>query len=314
MNIIKAPIFLVGAERSGTTMLRLMLSHHPQIAWCNEFEYAVDQVSNRGQFPLLKDYYEWLETHRIFQATGFHLDPDLSYPELVNSFLAQKLTNEQKQIVGATVHRHFDRLLHIWPDARFIHIIRDGRDVARSCVMMGWAGNAWMGVERWIEVERLWENFSEKLENHRYIEINYENLIGATSQTLEQLCDFIDVSYTTSMLDYPKSTTYKRPDPNFGLQWKNKMSERDIQLVEYKIASMLQNRGYELSSLPRIQVNDWDVKQLLWQDWWKRVLFRVNRYGFPLLLADFLARRLILKSQAESLKLKINNIDARYIV
>ncbi|MGL5077751.1 MAG: sulfotransferase, partial [Waterburya sp.] len=39
--LIKQPIFLVGAERSGTTLLRLMLDNHPQLAWCYEFEYAV---------------------------------------------------------------------------------------------------------------------------------------------------------------------------------------------------------------------------------------------------------------------------------
>lgn len=41
-SFVEKPIFLVGAERSGTTVLRLMLDHHPQIAWCNEFEYVVD--------------------------------------------------------------------------------------------------------------------------------------------------------------------------------------------------------------------------------------------------------------------------------
>ena len=65
------PFFLVGAERSGTTLLRLMLSHHPQIAWCQEFEYVVDKISPTGEFPLLTEYNELLESHRIFQDSGF---------------------------------------------------------------------------------------------------------------------------------------------------------------------------------------------------------------------------------------------------
>jgi len=84
-SFIDKPIFLVGAERSGTTVLRLMLDHHPQIAWCYEFEYVVDQISNNGDFPQLEAYYEWLETHRIFQGTGFEVDRSLSYPQLANS-------------------------------------------------------------------------------------------------------------------------------------------------------------------------------------------------------------------------------------
>jgi hypothetical protein len=55
------------------------------------------------------------------------------------------------------VHRHYDRLLRLWPEARFIHLVRDPRDVASSCIGMGWAGNVWTGVTRWIEAERLWD-------------------------------------------------------------------------------------------------------------------------------------------------------------
>ncbi|MEQ9237509.1 sulfotransferase family protein [Coleofasciculus sp. E2-BRE-01] len=125
---VDKPIFLVGAERSGTTVLRLMLDHHPQIAWCYEFEYVVDQISDNGDFPQLEAYYEWLETHRIFQSTGFEIDRSLSYPQLANSFLCQRcqrLDRTGKPLVGATVHRHFDRLLQIWPNARFIHVPYD---------------------------------------------------------------------------------------------------------------------------------------------------------------------------------------------
>jgi hypothetical protein len=308
--MIKAPTFLVGAERSGTTLLRLMLSHHPQIAWCNEFEYAVDQLSNYGKFPQLNNYYEWLETHRIFQATNFHIDQTLEYPELVNSFLYQRLTNENKSLVGATVHRHFDRLLHIWPDAKFIHIIRDGRDVARSCVTMGWAGNSWMGVERWIATERLWESLSQKIERNQYIEITYEDLILSPKETLERISQFIGVSYDPVMLSYAEKTTYEKPDPNLVFQWQKKMTAREVQLVESKIAIMLKERCYQISSFPPIQVSYLEQKLLLWQNRWNRLLFRIDRYGLDLVVKDFIARHSGLKSWEKSLTLKMNIIEA----
>jgi len=58
-----------------------------------------------------------LETNRIFQATGFAIDRSLNYPELVNSFLEQQRDRQNKQIIGATVHRHYERWVKIWPTA-----------------------------------------------------------------------------------------------------------------------------------------------------------------------------------------------------
>lgn len=69
MSFISQPIFSIGAERSGTTLLRLMLDSHSQLSWCYEFEYAVDLISDEGSSSL-KDRYKWLATHRIFQATN----------------------------------------------------------------------------------------------------------------------------------------------------------------------------------------------------------------------------------------------------
>jgi len=65
----------------------------------------------------------------------------------VNSFLVQKRELESKQFVGATVHRKFDKLLMIWPDAKFIHVVRDPRDVARSVVKMGRVGHVYYGAD-----------------------------------------------------------------------------------------------------------------------------------------------------------------------
>ena len=313
MPLIIKPIFLVGAERSGTTVLRLMLDHHSQLAWCNEFEYVVDRIPSEKGWPQLDEYYEWLETHRIFQATRFEIDRSLNYQQLVNSFLYQKRDRARKPLVGATVHRHFNRLLRIWPDARFIHIVRDGRDVARSCIGMGWAGNVWTGVERWIEAEGLWAKLSQSLPTERQIEVTYETLISEPVDTLKRLCDFIGIPYDQKMMTYAQTTTYNIPDPKFIGQWRGKLSDRELQLVESRIADMLLERGYELSGLPLIKVTPAMEQKLRLHDWWTRLQFRIKRNGLALFLADYLSRHLSIKPWQKSVRLKLNAIEKAHL-
>ncbi|RKZ40980.1 MAG: sulfotransferase, partial [Gammaproteobacteria bacterium] len=199
MTMLKNPIFLVGAERSGTTLLRLMLDYHPQIAFQQEFEFTVSQITDPTDWPNLPGYYEYLSYNRIFLHSHFSIDKHLSYPELINSFLLQKIERDKKQVVGATVHHHFDRLLRIWPQAKFIHIIRDGRDVARSNITMGWAGNIFIGVDLWIKAEQLWQKLSIQLASEQKLTIHYEALIQNTDEVLSQICAFIGVPFDRAM-------------------------------------------------------------------------------------------------------------------
>ena len=286
------PVFLVGAERSGTTLLRLILSHHPQLSWCNEFEYVVDQVPDDSGWPDLEEYYQWLGMHRIFQATGFEIDRSLDYPSLVNSFLVQRRQRDGKPIVGATVHRHLDRLLRIWPDARFIHLLRDGRDVAKSVIQMGWAGSGWHGTERWLHAEHKWDHLCEVVPEDRRAEVTFENMIGDLEQTMKGLCEFIGLPYSDAMLDYHKDTTYGPPDIKIVRQWERKLSSFQIRLAEARAGEMLVRRGYALSGLPPIKVGPFLRVWLRVQNRWHGIRSRQKRLGFSLWAASVVAERI----------------------
>ena len=105
----------------------------------------------------------------VFLPHGLAIDRGLDYPRLAQSFVAQYCARSGKPIHGATCHKHFDRLLRIWPRARFVHIVRDGRDVARSCIGMGWAGNVWHGSERWIAAGPAYEGVVGRTEDSRWV-------------------------------------------------------------------------------------------------------------------------------------------------
>lgn len=293
------PLFLVGSERSGTTLLRLMLDHHPQLAFHFEFEYSVDRLADGGAWPDLAEFHDYLRLNRVFQVSQFEIDPALPYPDLLRSFLRQKQVRDNKPFVGATVHYHFDRLLRVWPNARFIYLLRDGRDVARSCIRMGWVGNAFMGADTWTEAVDLWETLKPQIPGERRIEMRYEDLVQRPREELERLCRWIGVPFREELFDYTKTTGYKMPDAKLMEQWRRKMTPEEIQLVEAKIGDRLVRNGYDLSGLPRIALTPSVVHRLQRDSRWKAFRFRVKKYGPVLVLAGAVARRLGLKGLAK---------------
>jgi hypothetical protein len=288
---IASPIFLVGSVRSGTTLLRLMLDHHPELAFFHEFPYAVEKVPDVG-WPDLNKYYEYLLEHRIFQDSSFQIDKHLDYPQLMNSFLKQKRDRDHKRVVGATVHIHFDRLLRIWPDARFIHIVRDGRDVGRSRVELGWAGNMYTGVQSWIEAERLWEQVKGVVPASRRVELKYENLVMDAEAELTRICDFLELAFDPAMLRYNEHSTYDKPDPKLIAQWRRKLPAQAVRIAEARIADMLVERGYELSEYKPLKIGPIRERMLLNDDRKNRLMARHQTYGSSLFLSELLVRAL----------------------
>lgn len=304
--------FLVGAERSGTTLLRLMLDGHPDLAFRYEFELAVDLVGDDGSWPDLETYYEFLRTFRWVDPPP-HVDRSLDYPALVRSFLEQKRRGDGKPRVGAAVHRHFDRLLHIWPDARFVHLVRDPRDVARSCLGMGWAGNVWSGVSLWCEAERLWERVRAGLPRERYLEVRYEDLVVDCRAELRRICAFLGLEYDDAMLDYPRRSIYRAPDPSLAEQWRTKLSEREIQLVEARTRGMLVPRGYEPSGLPPIDPSPLEQLALRVHSRAERARWAARVLGPRLWAERALASRVGPKIWRESVTFRTNEVINAHI-
>jgi len=307
------PFFLVGSERSGTTLLRLMLAHHKDIECAPEFEFLVESMPAGIGWPELEAYYRWLETNRIFLPHALSIDRSLDYPGLMKSFVAQYCRRSGKPIHGATCHKHFDRLLRIWPEARLVHLVRDGRDVARSCIGMGWAGNVWHGAERWIEAEELWRGLVPRIDPARRLDVSYEALIREPEAELRRLCAFLGTDFDPGMLEYWRDSSYERPDPKLIGQWRRKLSREELALLEARIGGMLRERGYEESGVPAARVGSWRRLRLGLEDRLGRFRFRRERYGLGHILSSRLARLLRLEGWQRSLLVERNAIDNRHL-
>ncbi len=302
------PIFLVGAERSGSTLLGLMLGHHPNIAWGGQMEFLVDWLSH-GEQPHSEDYCDWLSTQRVFKRSGLRADPRLALPDLLNSFLEQIRSAQDKSEIGAAIHRNFALLPQLWPGARFIHLLRDGRDVAFSCMGRGWAGNPWSAGGRWLQAEREWERLRASVREDRFVEIRYEDLVAEPDTALKHLCQFLQVEYTPMMLSYSEHSAYSAPDAGLAEQWKTRSSEREIQLAEARLRDMLVRRGYALSGLPALRISAAWQRWLSLQSWASRLRSRWRRYGAALLLVETATRRVGPEAVYQRVQNRMHAID-----
>ena len=308
---LQCPVFLVGAERSGSTLLRLMLDHHPEIAMDKEFDFAVALVSDTGQLPSMRSYIEWIKDVR---GMDYAINSSLGYREQVNDFLRQhQAVSGGKKYVGATVHHHFDRLRFLWPHARYIHLVRDPRDVARSVIQKGWAGNIYQASGIWIQAEDCWDSLVTRLSHDQAIEVHYEDLVTQTEAELSRICEFIGVEFAPVMLTYQADARqYPPPDHRLASQWKTKLSQRDVAMVEHRTTDRMECRGYARSGYPLATIGPLKHRFLLGTGRARQLRTKADRYGLRLVASDLLGR-LGLGPLREYTQRHINAIDQRLI-
>lgn len=307
------PVFLVGAERSGTTLLRLMLDHHPRLAFQYESEYMVEHVGDQGELPDPHKVVSRLSTDRIFLSTGFSSDVSGGYTKMAHDWLEQKRRRDGKPIVGATIHKHFDRIPYLWPKARYIHLLRDGRDVARSCVQMGWYGNAYAASDNWLEAMRNWDRLCQRVPEEQRLEVRYESLITDPVETLSTICRFLGLLFDQGMFDYVDGSTYSYPDPKLIHQWINKMPETELGIFEGKVGAELKARGYQLSGQPIVKLCPTAERRMYRRNDLGRRLFRIKRFGLKLILLETLGRKFKLARLHDWAVVRMNAIEEMHI-
>lgn len=304
---VEAPVFFVGALRSGTTLLRLMVDHHPDVCVFGEFEYAVRWVDENGP-PPLQDFHQRLQMDRVFRAHGVEIDDSLDFTGLVRSFFDQAAAPSQKPIRGCTVHSNFHQIPRFWPDARFVHLVRDPRDVARSCIGMGWVGNVYYGAHYWRDPILRWKRLAPTLAPHQKHELHYEDLIRDPVGELTKICDFLGVPYSESMLAYPNDTTYALPDPSLTEQWRRKLSDDEIMWVESICHPLMSEFGYSPHVVPGRAPTTLEAVQLALQHRSSRVRRNVRVYGLPLYVSWQMAQRLPANGLGKRILRKVDDV------
>ena len=151
------------------------------------------------------------------------------------------------------------RLARLFPEARFVHIIRDGRDVVLSYQSVTWGpATATEAAVRWRENVRRGRRDGRRLGPDRYREIRYEELVADPEPLLRSLCEFLEFEWDGAMLHhqaaadaviaatrFPAAHQRLLLPPTRGLRdWRRDMPERDVAAFEAIAGDLLHELGY----------------------------------------------------------------------
>ena len=208
--------FVVGVNRSGTTLLRLMLDSHPELTIPPETHFVPEMIRlARRENTTRKRLVRAATSHPRWGDFG--LDEEVLLERMqalkpltpagaIRVFYDLYAEKECKPRWGDKTPRYMramPRIERALPEARFIHLIRDGRDVALSQAERALAGDA----PELGEVAERWRRRIETARKHaadldHYLEVRYEDLVGDPEVALRRICEFIELPYDAAMLDY----------------------------------------------------------------------------------------------------------------
>lgn len=285
--------FIVGVGRSGTTMLRLMLDAHPELAIPPETHFVPDLIEaiEEGSSPaqaveVMQRVRQWgdLQIEPQEALERFEALDDFNAATALRAFYAIYAERQQKPRWGEKTPAYVRKMRLIsktLPEARFIHVIRDGRDVALSrwkrTLGEGKRAPAAQVAEGWERRIRRAQKQGGRLDH--YLELRYEDLVTDTEANLRRICEFIELDWDPVMLRYYEraadrmsemardlpsaegkpvrpgeermqahAMTQKPPDPSAMYRWKEKMSAEDVAAFDGAAGKLLAELGYEVST------------------------------------------------------------------
>jgi hypothetical protein len=256
-------IFVGGAGRSGTTLMRVLLDAHRRICCGPELKVL----------PQIAELYQLVSgLPAEMQGYGNTLaDIQGYFRQFVENLSGNfRRASGKPRWAEKTPHNavFMATLGTIFPDARFIHLIRDGRDVACSLLTMNWidprTGDKLGYVQNITNAARYWRDVvrharsqaAKPMMTGRVIEVRYEALVTGTEGTMRKVLDFLGEAWDPAILDAHKKDRTREPhesssdqvtkpvyDTSIG-RWKRHMSPADKAAFKSEAGSLLKDLGY----------------------------------------------------------------------
>jgi hypothetical protein len=268
------PVIVLGVRRSGTTLLRVMLDRNPTLAVPDESYFVPTLARRHGDRPDPDAFVD--DLRRLLTLREWEIEPrevrerlhaGMTLGEAVSAIYEVYAARRGKERWGDKTPmymQHLPLLERLFPTARFVHLIRDGRDAAVSFLGMpeGVATRTWAYPEspagfacQWRDELGAARSLGRRV-GHRYLEVRYEALVEGPEAELRRICDFAELPWDADMLDYagqvdltgkPHQQSLARP-PTPGLRdWRRELPEGHRVEFEQIAGDLLADLGYEVS-------------------------------------------------------------------
>jgi len=268
------PLIVLGVRRSGTTLLRVMLDRNQALAVPDE-SYFVPQLARRHRGRV--DPVAFVDDlRRLPTLVEWRLSPDavaarlrdgMTTGEAIAAVFAAYAAERGKPRWGDKTPlymQYLPLLERLFPDAGYVHLVRDGRDAAMSfldvpagIMTAGWGHprDAAGFAAQWATEVRAAQALGSRVAE-RYLEVRYEALVASPGEELRRICAFAGLEYDDAMLGYVGQTESARKEhqrrldepPRVGVRdWRTEMPPEDVAAFEAVAGDLLRDLGYDVS-------------------------------------------------------------------
>nr|MBN2277216.1 sulfotransferase [candidate division Zixibacteria bacterium] len=261
--MMKSPIFVGGSARSGTTLVRVILDSHPNIACGPEIKII----------PIIAEQWSTIRNSFAKPMMEYNLTPkdvDEIYNNMIRSFMEKYRIKQGKARMAEKSPNnvfYFQHLHYLFPESPLIHVIRDGRDIICSLLQMKWVDpttgqpiaytrEADKAADYWVQAVMAGRRaLNLPGLKDRYLEIRYEDIINKTEATLKRLFEFIDEPWDPVVLKFHEqkrnlageSSADQVSKPLYKkavARWQTDLKEEDKPVIKKIAGPLLIELGY----------------------------------------------------------------------
>ena len=311
-----APVVITGCQRSGTTLLRVMLGKHGALLeHPDEPQFILELYKRHGRaIKNTAAAISYITNHRYASDSvsylalkeALQLNSELPLRDLIQAYIriwaGDSVKNKRPILKDPALILHLPLVRHLFPEATIVHIIRDPRANAFSQIIRWPRITVWQASQLWKRAVTLGQEWA-KTQEIQYVEVRYEDLVQNPTKELQSLCQHLQITYTSEMLSFeqdttlfapdgtPRQVTHRTVDPSRLYLWKEHLTATDIRLIEHCCREEMKVYSYPLQN-PIVPFRPYTIRLI--REWayyrfkmsgkvikaiWRKLLWRLNLSG-----------------------------------